>query len=149
MKRFLRFALVAPFFMAALHAQKPKITSQDQLPRYNYPLTGKVADVLTNDAAYAKLAAAVRADLEKLLADYDIADRATMQDVLGTLLALDVHDGRYDSALAHIATIRGLDEKPASQSPTPFFRRICGLQVANVQYPSNGFGANPESWVIL
>lgn len=114
MKRlFLRLAFLAPLLLAPLFAQKPKITSQDQLPRFNYPLAGKVADVLTNDAAYAKLAAAVRADLEKLLADYEIADRATLQDVLGTLLALDMHEGRYDSALAHIATIRSLDEKPA------------------------------------
>ncbi len=113
MKRLLRLALIAPLFIAALHAQKPRITSQDQLPRFNYPLTGPVADVLKNEAASAKLAAAVRADLEKLIADYEIADRATLQDVLGTLLALDMHEGRYDAALAHIATIRGLDEKPA------------------------------------
>ena len=43
-----------------------------------------VTDVLTDDAAYTKLATAVRADLEKLLNDYDIAHRATLQVLLGT-----------------------------------------------------------------
>lgn len=116
MKRFLLpLAFLAPLLLTPLFAQKPKITSQDQLPRFSYPLTGKVADVLTSDAAYEKLAEAVRADLEKLINDYDLADRATLQDVLGTLLALDMHAGRHDSALARIATIRSLDEKPAAK----------------------------------
>ena len=61
----------------AIAADKPKITSQDQLPRFSYPLKGKVTEIVTNDAAYAPLAAAVRADLEKLLATYEIADRTT------------------------------------------------------------------------
>jgi subtilisin family serine protease len=102
----------------AATAPKPKITSQDQLPRHQYPLTGDVTKVLTDDAVYAKLAAAVRADLEKLLADYDIADRTTRQEILGTLVALDVHAGRHDEALAKIRTMRELEEKPAAKLVT-------------------------------
>ncbi|MBI5693035.1 MAG: S8 family serine peptidase [Verrucomicrobia bacterium] len=102
-------------FPAALLAQKPRITSQDQLPRFSYPYTGKVTDVLTDDAVYGKLAEAVRADLEKLLQEHEIADRSTLQDVQGTLLALDLHAGRHDAALERIQIIRGLDEKPAAK----------------------------------
>ena len=116
MKSRLLFALVAACIatVSAL-ADKPRITSQDQLPRYNYPFTGKVTDVVTSEEAYVKLAAAVRADLEKLLADYDIADRATLQGVLGVLLSMDVHEGRYDAALQKIAQMRALEEKPAGK----------------------------------
>lgn len=110
-----RFLLVGVLLAAVGFAQKPKITSQDQLPRFNYPFTGPVTEVLTNDAVYAKLAAAVQADLEKLLADYEIEDRSTLQDIMGTLLALDVQAGRHASALERIATIRRLDEKPAAK----------------------------------
>ncbi|HET7536001.1 MAG TPA: S8 family serine peptidase, partial [Candidatus Didemnitutus sp.] len=99
----------------AVRAEKPKITSQDQLPRYSYPLKGKVTDVVTNEAAYDKLAAGVKADLEKLLADYDIADRSTLQNVLGVLMSIDLQQGRYDQALARIEKMRGLEEKPATK----------------------------------
>jgi hypothetical protein len=96
-------------------ADKPRITSQDQLPRFSYPFTGKVTDVVTNEETYARLAQPVRADLEKLLRDYDIADRTTLQGILGTLLALDIHAGRYDDALAKIAQMRAMEEKPAAK----------------------------------
>jgi subtilisin family serine protease len=96
-------------------AEKPRITSQDQLPRYSYPFSGKVTAVLTSDAAYAPLAEAVRKDLEKLLAGYEIADRATLREVIGTLLSLDVHAGRYESAKQRIAQLRELEEKPAAK----------------------------------
>lgn len=102
----------------SVYAQKPRITSQDQLPRYSYPYKGNVTDVITSAAAYDPLAAAVRADLQKLLADYDIADRATLQGVLGTLMTLDVQAGRYDDALKHIQAIRALEEKPAARLTT-------------------------------
>jgi len=96
-------------------ADKPRITSQDQLPRFNYPFTGKVTEVVTNEEAYARLAQPVRADLEKLLRDYDIADRTTLQGILGTLVSMDLHEGRYDDALAKIAQMRALEEKPAGK----------------------------------
>jgi hypothetical protein len=115
MHSLLRFSLLFALLLAPALAQKPKITSQDQIPRFSYPYTGKVTDVLTSEAAYEKLAAAVRADVEKLLADYDIEDRSTLQDLLGTLLALDVQAGRYAMALERIARIRALDEKPAAK----------------------------------
>ena len=105
-------------------AEKPRITSQDQLPRYSYPLTGKVTAVLTSDAAYAPLAEAVRVDLEKLLATYDIADRATLREVVGTLLSLDVHAGRYDAALKRIAQLRELEEKPAAKLMTGLMAEV-------------------------
>ncbi len=112
---------VIPFLLAGvlaalpLRAEKPRITSQDQLPRFSYPLTGKVTDVVTSDAAYQQLAPAVRADLEKLLSDYDIADRTTLQSILLTLVAMDVGEGHYDAALNRIAQARALEEKPSAK----------------------------------
>ncbi len=115
MKHVFRLVAASALLTAVGFAQKPKITSQDQLPRFSYPFTGKVTAVLTDDAIYAKLAAAVREDLEKLLSGYDIEDRSTLQDIQGTLLALDVYAGRHAAALERIATIRSLDEKPAAK----------------------------------
>lgn len=103
---------------ASAYAEKPRITSQDQLPRFNYPLKGKVTDVVSTDAGYDLLAPAVRKDLEKLINDYDIADKATLQGILSVLMAMDVHESKYDAALAKIAQIRGLEDKPAAKLTT-------------------------------
>ncbi len=115
MKSVIPFLLAGVLAVQPLRAEKPRITSQDQLPRFSYPLTGKVTDVVTSDAAYAKLAPAVRANLEKLLNDYDIADRTTLQGILLTLVAMDVSEGHYDAALRRIAQARSLEEKPAAK----------------------------------
>ena len=115
MKKLIRYLVAWGLLAAAGLAQKPKITSQDQLPRFSYPFTGNVTAVLTHDAVYEKLASAVRADLEKLLNDYEIEDRSTLQDILGTFLALEVHAGRSAAALERVAAIRRLDEKPAAR----------------------------------
>ncbi len=96
-------------------AEKPKITSQDQLPRFEYPLTGKATDVLTDDKVYAELAARVRADLEGLLDRYDIEDRTTLQGVLSTLMSMDFLAGEHDAALEKLARIRELEAKPANK----------------------------------
>ncbi len=96
-------------------AEKPKITSQDQLPRFTYDYAGDVTAIITSDEAYASLAAKVRADLESLLNDYDIQDRTTVQGIHGDLLSLDLLEGRYDDAIKHIGMIRELEEKPAAK----------------------------------
>jgi len=118
-----RLALLAAFAAAiglapVRAAEKPKITSQDQLPRFSYEFKGKVTDVVTQEDAYQQLAPKVRADLEKLLADYDIEDRATRQDVLGVLLSMDLNEGRFDDALQRIEAIRALEQKPATKALT-------------------------------
>jgi subtilisin family serine protease len=106
---------VALAFTSLALAEKPKITSQDELPRFTYEFKGDITAVLTSDDQYVQLAPKVRADLERLLSDYDIQDRTTVQGIHGSLLSLDLIDGNYDSALKHIATMRELEEKPSSK----------------------------------
>jgi subtilisin family serine protease len=99
-------------------ADKPKITSQDQLPRFVYPIAGKATDVLTNDQTYAALAAQVRKDLEGLLEHYDIEDPTTLQGIEGTLMQMDFQDGKYAAAAKDLAIIRQLERKPANRLTT-------------------------------
>lgn len=113
-----RLLIATLLLVSAARADKPRITSQDQLPRFNYEFSGRVTDVVTDDTVYAGLAAAVRADLEKLLNDYDIADRTTLQGILLTLMTMDLHAGDYASARSRLALVRELEEKPASRLTT-------------------------------
>ena len=96
-------------------AEKPKITSQDQLPRFEYPLTVKATEVLTDKSVYQDLATRVKADLEELIASYDIEDPTTLQGILGTLMSIEFQAGEYEAALARLAVIRDLENKPANR----------------------------------
>ncbi len=72
-------------------------------------------DLLTSDKAFAPFAAKVRGDLEGVLRDYDIQDKTTLQSIETTLMSLDFQEGKSDSALARLARIRELEEKPEAK----------------------------------
>ena len=64
---------VAP---ASVADAKTKIESLDDLPRFSYPVEGSVVDILTSDQAFGEFAVKVRADIEGVLAEYEIDDAA-------------------------------------------------------------------------
>lgn len=99
-------------------APKPKITSQDELPRHTYEVEASAAEILTDGESFASLAAAVRADVESLLEDYEIEDRATRESLEGTLLNLDMLAGDYASAEERIERLRAMQEKPSARLST-------------------------------
>jgi subtilisin family serine protease len=92
---------------------KPKISKLDDLPRHTYPVQGSVVDLVTSAEKFAPLAAQVRADTEKDLATYDIEDKTTLKRLKGTLLTLDLIEGKNDDARKLIAELRDLEDKPS------------------------------------
>jgi subtilisin family serine protease len=90
------------------------VRTQDDLPRFNYPIAGTATGLLTADGAtFAVFAGKVRADVDSVLARYDIQDRATLRSLLNVRLALQMLSGTEDqAALATIAQIRALEDKP-------------------------------------
>lgn len=90
------------------------VKTQDDLPRYNYPLSGTALALLqADDATFAVFASKVRADVDRTLAGYDIQDHAALRGLLSTRLALQMLSGKEDkAALATILQIRSLEEKP-------------------------------------
>ncbi|MDX2110848.1 MAG: S8 family serine peptidase [Verrucomicrobiota bacterium] len=113
----LLLALVAslPAIAAEPASDKIQVNNIDQLPRFNYASTGSGTELVTDAAKFAPLAAQVRADIEGVLAKYDIADKPTLRDYLGTLVALDMLEGKYDEAEKRIQMIRALQDKPADK----------------------------------
>lgn len=113
------FAVIVTLFSATLGvAQKPKITSQDQLPRFEYDLDVKATDILTDPVAYQALADRVQVDLEKLIDENDIKDRSTLQGILSTLMLINLQKGQHESALERLAMVRELEAKPANKLTT-------------------------------
>jgi hypothetical protein len=101
---------------ASVQAQtKPRIEKASDLPRFSYPVTGNLEQLVRNEKAFAAFAAQVRRDTEGVLEKYDIADKSMQSQLLGTLLPLDLLEGKEQQALARIEAIRAVQEKPADK----------------------------------
>ncbi len=111
-------AFAAAFFAAhpaPAQVAKLRIDKAADLPRFEYRIDGKVEDLLADPAKFATFAAAVRRDAQSVLDRYEIADKATERQFLATLMQLDWLEGRHDDAMAKLAKIRALEEKPADK----------------------------------
>jgi subtilisin family serine protease len=108
-------AATMPIAAPALAQNAKKIVrTQDDLPRYSYPIEGSASGLLNaDDATFAAFAAKVRADVDRTLADYDVQDHATLRDLLSRRLALQMLSGKEDKeALETVHQIRALEDKP-------------------------------------
>jgi len=103
-------------FPAGAEAQaKTRIEKAADLPRFEYRVSGQLEDIVRQAERFAPFAAQVRRDIDKVLAEYEIADRATQRDLITMLALLDFLDGRYDSALSRAEQVRQLQDKPADR----------------------------------
>src|SRR5438552_13416675 len=108
--------LLVAHVATAESSAKKKVTSQSDLPRFTYPMDRPASELLQADAAtFDTFASKVRADLETVFRDYDVADKATMRDLLSTKLNLQQLAGEYPDALATVKQLRELEEKPAAR----------------------------------
>lgn len=99
----------------AQNAPRPRIEKAADLPRFNYPVPGKLEDIVRQPERFAPLAAALRRDTESVLAGYDIPDKGTRRDLLTLLAVLDYLDGRHAEALKRAEEVRALQDKPADK----------------------------------
>jgi hypothetical protein len=111
----LLLALALAGTATAAQTANPRIERAADLPRFSYKIDGKLEDMVRNAERFTSFASAVRRDTESVLAGYDIADKGTRRDLIGTLAALDYLDGRYDSAIARLEEVRALQDKPADK----------------------------------
>lgn len=94
---------------------RPRIAKAADLPRFTYQVDGRVEDIVRDPAKFAPFAAAVRRDIESVLAGYEIDDHATLRELEGELALIDYLAGRRDAALARLARIKALQDKPAGK----------------------------------
>ncbi|HET9023572.1 MAG TPA: hypothetical protein VFN64_03305, partial [Burkholderiaceae bacterium] len=115
MLRLLACALSVLLLNPAFAQTRPRIEKAADLPRFTYPVKGSLEKLVRDQGEFDAFAADVRRDTESVLAKYDIADKASERQLLGTLLQLDLLDGRDADALKRIEQIRALQEKPADK----------------------------------
>ena len=85
------------------------------MPIYAYTFAAPPSQLLQDPAAFDRFAAQVQANLDALLAGYDIQDTATLRGVHTSLARLAALRGDHDAALDHIARQRALEDKPAAK----------------------------------
>jgi len=107
--------ITALLAMPSLAQTKKRIDKVADLPRFTYKIDGKLEDLVRDDAKFRPFAAQLRQDIDSVLAQYDIADKATERQLLGTLVQLDWLEGKYDDAMKRAAQVRALEEKPSDK----------------------------------
>lgn len=118
------FALVLAVACIAQQPAKKIVRNESDLPRFTYPVQGRVADLLESDpATFNAFSAKVRTDLESILDNYSIEDKATERTLLDAKLSLEELAGENEQGLRTIDTIRGLEEKPDARLMTDFTDR--------------------------
>jgi subtilisin family serine protease len=95
---------------------KVKVTSQADLPRFSYSVHGPASELLeADDPTFNAFAAKVRADLERVLRDFDVQDKSTLRMLLAAKLNLQELAGEYAAGLETVETLRQQEEKPAQK----------------------------------
>ena len=100
---------------AAFAQEKKRVEKAADLPRFSYTIDGRVEDTVRDDARFKAFAQAYRRDIESVLAKYDIQDKATLRQMLGLLAQLDFLEGRDEDAMAGLAKVKALQDKPSDK----------------------------------
>lgn len=95
-------------------AAKTVIKTASDLPRFSYPVAGSASSLAeADDGTFKIFSDKVRADLDQVLNDYEIEDKATLRELLAERLNLQELSDEYAGALQTVGTLRALEEKPA------------------------------------
>jgi hypothetical protein len=101
---------------------KKKVNDDSDLPRFTYPMSSRASELLQADVTtFNAFAAKVRNDLETILRDYEVADKATVRSLLAAKLDLQLLGGESEAALETAKMIRGLEEKPSPRLTTGLY----------------------------
>lgn len=116
----LAFALLPTAQPSAARAQsapaKKTVTSETDLPRFSYPVTGSASDLLlSDDATFAPFAQKVGADVDSVLSGYDIQDKSTLRTLLRTKLNVQVLSRDSAGASSTLDQLRDVEEKPEAK----------------------------------
>lgn len=113
------FAILAQMVLLlapALVLAKTKVTSMADLPRFSYAIHGTASGLLqADDRTFGEFASKVRADLDRVLDQYDIEDKAMLRKLLAARLDLEELAGEHAAALETVEALRAQQEKPAQK----------------------------------
>src|SRR6059036_598071 len=95
-------AIAITFSASSLSSAPRRISHAADLPRLYFRGPENADDMATSAEAFAPLAAAVRAHIERVLRDYEIQDRTTLKNLHTTLAHLALLEGKDDEVLDEV-----------------------------------------------
>jgi subtilisin family serine protease len=98
-------------------ADKIKVESNEDLPRFTYELEGQLTDFIQSDDLLA-FARKRRGDVHSVLERYEVTDATTLQGYYGLILNVQMLEGDFGGARDTIEKMRALEEKPAQKLMT-------------------------------
>jgi hypothetical protein len=115
----------APVPAASAAPAKKVVQSANDLPRFTYPIDTSASALLQSDpATFNAFAAKVKADIDDMLAAYDIEDHATLRGLLSTELSIDLLAGAAPATVSPLLErIRDLHDKPDAKALSGIFSR--------------------------
>ncbi len=139
MSRILVLLLACSCAIAVWAQGKKTVNTAADLPQFSFPLTQPASTFLdADDATFNALAKQVGADVDSVLSDYNIADKSTLRELLGTKEDVQLLTGDPKGALATMDQIRGLEEKPAAKLTSGLM-----LRAAAQAYQESGSTTGP------
>jgi hypothetical protein len=115
---------VAVLAQDSAEAAKKKVNSANDLPRFSYALSTPPSVLLmADDAAFHTFADAVIHDIDSILSEYDIADKATLRQLYETRLDFELLENQNEAALATSKALKALQEKPKTQATSGMLDR--------------------------
>jgi subtilisin family serine protease len=119
-------------------AAKKRVTNDADLPRFTYPMSQPASQlILADDATFKPFAQKVDADVESVLSDYDIEDKATLRMLLSARVDMQILNGDATGALKTIDAVRDLQEKPEARATSGLVSRAL-LQAALDAHATSG-----------
>jgi len=105
-------------------ANKKKVNSANDLPRFSYPISRPPSALLmADDATFNAFAAKVLHDVDSVLSEYDIADKATLRQLYTARLNIKLLTNDNEAALATSKALKALQEKPQTQATSGMLDR--------------------------
>jgi subtilisin family serine protease len=116
--------LLAPAIAPAQDTSKKKVTSADDLPRFSYPVSSPPSVMLmADDATFSGFAQKVAHDIDSVLRDYDIEDKATLRNLYEAKLNFQMLTNDNKAALATMESLKELQEKPEAKAASGMLDR--------------------------
>ncbi len=118
MIRYLATPLMLASAALACGQNTPKqvATTETDLPRFSYPVSGDVQYLLNMPVKeFSDFALPIRSDIDRTLSEYEIKDHAAHRKLLHARLDLELLSGDNAAALGTIQQIRALEDKPVAK----------------------------------
>ncbi len=106
---------------------RPRIEKAADLPSHRYPVKGSLETIVRDPVAFKAFVAPLRRDIEQLLAQYEIADKAMQRELMTELAIIDYLEGRPDDTLKRLDAVRALEDKPSDKLTSGMRLRAAAL----------------------